>query len=331
LFQKAQANAPRETPEIPEPKPLARKATGKQSTDLRSPKPGSQQAVAAPFVPGLQLKPIPLRFSFALGPGSQQAQDNNASVEAATGSSEPGGNTESPAQPALAAVAFSINLEKLGTDATQGGQPSAPPAASAQAGESSSPNTSSDQSGAEERQPVEPKMVKQDVAPAVLPDIQALPGPANAAMYSTTSAEPKQAHVNAVADTPAVTSTEPPAPLSPRHIELTVSNDEGHPVDIRISQRGPDVQVTVRTLDGSLAQSLRRHLPELSANLSQHGPREEFFHSAPSQPSETPKGRGQEQDQHNPEEPNRPQAKSRMKDQESGSFAEMIHGEKRNN
>jgi hypothetical protein len=69
----------------------------------------------------------------------------------------------------------------------------------------------------------------------------------------------------------------------------------------------------------------------LSENLSHSGPREEFFHSARSQSSETPNGRGQQQSQHNPEEQNRQPAKSRVKDQESGSFAEMIRKEKRNN
>lgn len=354
LFQKAQANAPRETPEIPEPKPLVRKATGKQSTDLRSPKPGSQQAVPVQFVPGQQLKPIPLRFSFTLGAGSQQAPDNKAPVDAVTENSEPGGSTESAPQQAVAlpTVAFSIDLEKFGTpgqkpdalghrntDANQRSQPSAPPAAaSAQAGESSSPDTGSHQPGTEEREPVEPKMesagaIKQDVASAAPPDIQALPVSANAAIYSNTSAEPRQVHIDAVADTQAVTSTEPPAtpvPVSPKHIELTVSNDEGHPVDIRISQRGADVQVTVRTLDGNLAQSLRHHLPELSENLSHNGPREELFHSARSQSSETPNGSGQQQGQHRQEDRNRPPAKSRVRDQESGSFAEMIHRDKRN-
>jgi hypothetical protein len=354
LFQKAQANAPHDTPEIPELKSLVRKAAAKLSTDLRSPKPGSQQAVPVPFVPGQQLKPIPPRFSFTPGAGSQQAPDNNAPVDAATETSDPGGSNDAAAQQAVAlpTIAFSINLEKFGTsdqkadalgrqntDATQRGQLSTSTAAAAQSDESSSSHSGSHQPGAEEREPVEAKMVsagsiKQDVAPAAPSEIPALPISANAAIYTTTSAEPRQAHVNAAADAQTVTSTEPPAtpaPVSPKHIELTVSNDAGHPVDIRISQRGADVQVTVRTLDGNLAQSLKHHLPELSENLSHNGPREEFFHSARSQSSETPNGRGQQQGQHHPEDRNRPPAKSRVKDQESGSFTEMIHREKRNN
>jgi flagellar hook-length control protein FliK len=42
-------------------------------------------------------------------------------------------------------------------------------------------------------------------------------------------------------------------------------------VDVRVSQRAGDVEVTVRTPDTNLAQSLRQHLPELSERLSQSG------------------------------------------------------------
>lgn len=359
LYQKAQANGAQGTPEIPEPKPLARKATGKQSADQQSVKPDNQQAVPVPFAPGQQLKPVPLRFPLFLGPGSPQAPAGNdpieaaAGDEAAAGNTEPGGSSETaPQQPnALSAIAFSINLEKFGmpdqkpgapghqnTDSTQRAQPSASLAdIFAQAGERSSSDTGAHHPGTEERDPADPKMesaaaIKQALTPIAAHDIQDLPGSANTAIYSTTGVEPPQAHRNAVADTPAMAPTEPPAapvPLSPRHIELTVPNNDGYPVDIRVSQRGTDVQVTVRTLDGSLAQSLRHHLPELSENLSRNGPREEFFHSAQSQSPETPGGKGDRQSQQDSQDRNRPAAKSRTMDQESGSFAEMIETEKR--
>jgi hypothetical protein len=351
LFQKAQANGAQETPEIPEPKPLARKATGKQSADRQSARHDNQQAVLAPFVPGQQLKPISIRFPFSLDAGPQQAPARNDSIEATAGNTEPGRSSEAaPQQPNAPAVAFSINLEKFGmpdpkpgasghqnTDSTQRAQPSSSVAdISAQAGERSSSDSGSHQPGTEERDPDDPKVepaaaIKQDFTPAAAHEIQDLPNSAYTAIDSTTGVEPPQAHRNVVADTQAIAPAEPPAmpvPVSPRHIELTVPNNDGYPVDIRVSQRGTDVQVTVRTLDGNLAQSMRHHLPELSENLSRNGPRDEFFHSAQSQPPETPAGKGDRQGQQDSQDRNRQPAKSRVMDQESGSFAEMIETEK---
>ena len=54
-------------------------------------------------------------------------------------------------------------------------------------------------------------------------------------------------------------------------IDLKVSGADSSQVDVRVSQRAGDVQVTVRTADGDLAQSLRQHLPELSDRLAQTG------------------------------------------------------------
>jgi hypothetical protein len=346
LFRKAQANGPHETPEIPEPKPLVRKATGKQSADQQSAKPDNQQAVPVPFVPGQQLKPILLRFPLLPGAELRQAPDRNDAVEGAAGNTRTGGSSEAAPQQlnAPSAIAFSINLEKFGmpdhqnTDPTQRAQSSASLAdISAQAGERSSSDTGSHQRETEERDPADPKVesaaaIKEAFTPAAVHDFQDLSNSANTAIDSTTGLEPPQAHRNVVADSPAVAPTEPPAlplPLSPRHIELTVPNNDGYPVDIRVSQRGTDVQVTVRTLDGSLAQSLRHHLPELSENLSRNGPREEFFHPTQSQPSETPAGKGDPQNQQDPQDRNRPPAKSRVTDPESGSFAEMIETKKK--
>ena len=320
--------------------------------DRRSAKPDNQPAAPVPVVPGQQLKPILLRFPLFPGAELRQVPDRNDAVEAAAGNTRTGGSSETaPQQPnAPSAVAFSINLEKFGmpdpkpgasghqnTGSTQRGQPSASLAdISAQAGERSSSDNGSHHNETEELDPADPKLesaaaIKQAFTPAAAHDIQDLPGSSNTAIDSTTGVEPPQAHRNVVSEAPAIAPTEPPAmpvPLSPRHIELTVPNNEGYPVDIRVSQRGTDVQVTVRTLDGNLAQSLRHHLPELSENLSRNGPRGEFFSSAQSQAPETPAGNGDRQSQQDPQDQNPPPAKNRVMDQESGSFAEMIETEK---
>jgi Flagellar hook-length control protein FliK len=76
--------------------------------------------------------------------------------------------------------------------------------------------------------------------------------------------------------------------LRPHSIDLKVGGSDSQ-VDVRISQRAGDVQVTVRTPDGDLAQSLRQHLPELSERLAQNGVHGDIWHptGAVSAPAET--------------------------------------------
>lgn len=74
-----------------------------------------------------------------------------------------------------------------------------------------------------------------------------------------------------VAPAAAVLDPEPTPSVRPQNIDLKIAGADNSQVDVRISQRAGDVQVTVRTPDGDLAQSLRQHLPELSDRLSQSG------------------------------------------------------------
>jgi hypothetical protein len=79
----------------------------------------------------------------------------------------------------------------------------------------------------------------------------------------------------------------PPTAVSrpPQSIDLKVSGAGESQVDVRVSQRAGDVQVTVRTPDGDLAQSLRQHLPELSDRLAQSGVGGEVLSPATAQTS----------------------------------------------
>jgi hypothetical protein len=88
--------------------------------------------------------------------------------------------------------------------------------------------------------------------------------------YAPVSAAPA-AKTADVAPTAAV--TDPPATptVRPQNIDLKIAGADNSQIDVRVSQRAGDVQVTVRTPDGDLAQSLRQHLPELSDRLSQAG------------------------------------------------------------
>ena len=100
------------------------------------------------------------------------------------------------------------------------------------------------------------------------------------------------AHLGRAASAPAATEVVrttdlPPTPVSrpPQSIDLKVAGADNSQVDVRVSQRAGDVQVTVRTPDGDLAQSLRQHLPELSDRLAQTGVNSEIWHPGTSQVS----------------------------------------------
>lgn len=102
--------------------------------------------------------------------------------------------------------------------------------------------------------------------------------------------------VNAAsATTAAAPIADPPATPSLRSqsIDLQVPGAGGDSVDVRVSQRAGDVQVTVRTPDNDLAQSLRQHLPELSDRLSQTGTDSQIWH--PTASAETNNGGTQDE------------------------------------
>jgi hypothetical protein len=163
-------------------------------------------------------------------------------------------------------------------------------------------------------------------------------GTPGAAGYSAASPEAQPVSGKATVAAQPIARPDPtpiPAPLSRQHIDLTVPNDHGHPVDIRIAQRAGNVEVTVRTPDGSLAQSLRHHLPELSENLARNGLRSDFFES-PGQSAarqkdqgEGSKGHSPEQDHREPDGQSQRESKSPGKERQYGTFAETIHTEKR--
>ena len=103
--------------------------------------------------------------------------------------------------------------------------------------------------------------------------------------HSGTGPVQLKSDVAAVSSTQAV--AEPPAtlPLKPHAIDIRVGGPDSQGVDVRVSQRAGDVQVTVRTPDTGLAQSLRDHLPELSDRLSQTGVHNEIWQTTPTQTS----------------------------------------------
>jgi len=74
-----------------------------------------------------------------------------------------------------------------------------------------------------------------------------------------------------------------PAAGAARDIQFQV-NQGGQRVDVRLTERGGEVHVSVRTPDAQLAGSLREDLPVLSAKLEQRGFRAETWRPAMSTP-----------------------------------------------
>jgi hypothetical protein len=72
---------------------------------------------------------------------------------------------------------------------------------------------------------------------------------------------------------------------SVRDVKLEVTGGERR-VEVRLSERGGEVKMTVRTPDTSLASSLRENLPALSARLAESGFKTEAWHPAASSTNE---------------------------------------------
>src|SRR5438034_8546698 len=87
-------------------------------------------------------------------------------------------------------------------------------------------------------------------------------------------------------------STRPEAPPEPpktagpaREIRLALAGGEQR-VEVKVSDRGGEVQVAVRTVDGHLAERLRENLPVLTSRLAESGIRAETWHPPASGGSE---------------------------------------------
>jgi hypothetical protein len=76
----------------------------------------------------------------------------------------------------------------------------------------------------------------------------------------------------APAEPPRPVHTAPPAAHEPaaRNIQLEVGAGE-RKIEVRLQERAGEVRLAVRTPDGNLAETLRDHLPSLSARLEQSG------------------------------------------------------------
>jgi hypothetical protein len=322
------------------------KALGKQSPQEPRSKAPQNEAPVLFLAHDQQPQPILLNLSSFLIRPQEQSSGGKQDIEAGANETNllSASPTDARAATSLNPVAFTVNLQKAGAfeqqniDATSSWQSQSSIAEpSEQLGNGSSNNPNPDTSSSDKHAPPGPKIeaakeASQDVVLAAHSDPQALPGPAMAGGYQATSSNPQRTE-KGTADTKPAVPNEPAAtraPSSPQHIDLRLPSDDGRHVDVRISQRAGDVQMTVRTPDGELAQSLRKHLPELSENLTQNGLKGEFFHTGMSQSSDTPQNSSQQSSQQSPEN-NPPAKKHGPKDQKFGSFAQMIQTEKGSN
>jgi hypothetical protein len=88
------------------------------------------------------------------------------------------------------------------------------------------------------------------------------------------AAEPRPA----AAPEPRAGAELPKPPAAARNIQLDVNGGDRR-VEVRLTERGGEVQVAVRTPDAHLASTLRDDLPALSSRLAESGFRAETWHS----------------------------------------------------
>jgi hypothetical protein len=119
---------------------------------------------------------------------------------------------------------------------------------------------------------------------------------APAARLAEASSQPEHAAAAeprpAAAPEPRLDAEVPKPPAAARNIQLDV-NGGNQRVEVRLTERGGEVQVAVRTADAHLAGALREDLPALSSRLAESGFRAETWHPAsPGASSEGPSGPG---------------------------------------
>ena len=168
----------------------------------------------------------------------------------------------------------------------------ASPAASASTGESGAASPGATSRTADLQGPAPKPEEKADAQRAVAqPAPMPLPAENNhsgaGALLETPSVPAKPAPVPEGAGAAPPQPAVPPAPAAPaaaaREIHLQVSGGDQR-VDVRLTERGGEVQVAVRTPDSRLAGALREDLPGLAARLEQTGFRTEAWHPAASAP-----------------------------------------------
>ena len=110
------------------------------------------------------------------------------------------------------------------------------------------------------------------------------PAAVTAPVSTARSAAPAPSHTPEPQAAPAAAPTPGPAPAAAHDIKIAL-NDNGQRVELRVTERGGDIHVAVRTPDAPLATSLRNDLPALSNKLEESG-----FHSEMWHPSALPSG-----------------------------------------
>jgi hypothetical protein len=241
--------------------------------------------VAAPPVSG----PAKLSPAEAPAPPQPAARNQPASPSIPQPASNPGGGPE--AQPAQ--VAFTVTLKPA--DTAPGAplpaaaptlfptEPPAPPAnppppASddlAPSGEKNSRPTGT--AGSKQPDPDSEQPQKAFEAGAPAPDVAGfshiLVGPQDSQTPASSgvNVHPASPAPPAPATSPTAAPDEPARSAAAHDIKLQVAGDGEQRVEVRISERGGDVFVAVRTPDSRLAGDLRQNLPALATRLEQSG------------------------------------------------------------
>ena len=203
----------------------------------------------------------------------------------------------SVALPKTQPVSSSTAPAKATVPAVSAGAPAASEASSNKKNSSGSEQRHTDSSKPEQASPAAPASKTGDPA-AVLKTPSSSPATNVAAAVPNTGAD-RQQHIQSSYSNSALLKSSDASPATqaasvsepakqavasrPQTIDLKIDSGDKGEVAVRVSQRAGDVQVTVRTADGDLAQSLKQHLPELSDRLVQNGVHGEIWHPGTAQ------------------------------------------------
>jgi hypothetical protein len=182
--------------------------------------------------------PAPLAFTVALQPAD--APSPAPLPLAADSAPSPTDDSVRPAE-----TAFHPAIADNGKPATDSGQPHKTPEAD------------------DQPDPISPPALNHALTPTVAP-------PATAAAPASTAAAKAAPTENAAPPKEHIPIAPPPA-VAAHDIKLQIAGEGDQRVEVRLTERGGDVFVAVRTPDGRLASDLRQDLPNLAARLEQSG------------------------------------------------------------
>jgi hypothetical protein len=251
------------------PPPVSESAKLSPADAAAPPHPAVQNRSASPSIPqppsnsndGSQEQPSKVAFTATLKPADSSPEQLSPSAAPTLFPTEPPAPPPNPQSPAS---------DDLAPPNEKNSRPTVTPGSKQLNMDSAQPRKAAE-TGAP---PPEAAGVSQTLPNPVGPQDSQPPASSGSSVHTAAPQAP------APASTPQAGSPDEPAHTAAAHdIKLQVAGDGEQRVEVRITERGGDVFVAVRTPDSRLAGDLRQNLPALATRLEQSG-----FHATTWQP-----------------------------------------------